>query len=98
MNGSRGGLTKHFYMFGGPLGGTLRGVKAGVTSYRHIDRSRSGSPEFTYMLVKEPGGTSAFVPEDDECLRQAFLSASGEQGDRETETLAAEIKRRGLEI
>jgi len=98
LNGSRGGLPRHFYVFGGPLGGTMRSVKAGVTSYRHIDRSRPGSPVFTYVLIEEPGGTFAFVPEDDDDLRQAFLSASGEPGDRETETLSVEIQRRGLDF
>jgi hypothetical protein len=89
---------RHFNVFGGPLGGTLRRVRVGVTTYRHVGRSRPGSPVFTYVLVEEPGGTFAFVPEDDECSRQAFLSASGEPGDRETETLSAEIQRRGLDF
>jgi len=53
---------------------------------------------YSYVLVDAPDGRKAFVPEEDHCLWQAFLSASGEPGDGETETLAAEIQRRALEI
>jgi hypothetical protein len=52
----------------------------------------------SYVLVDEPDGHRVFVPEDDQCLRAAFLSSSGEPGSYQTETLAGEIARRKLEI
>ncbi len=55
-------------------------------------------PMFCYSLVYAADGGLAFVPADDDDLRQAFLSASGEPGDTETDTLAAEINRRGLTL
>lgn len=53
---------------------------------------------FCYCLVYAADGDIAFVPADDDDLRQAFPSTSGEPGDTETDTLAAEIKRRGLTL
>lgn len=89
---------KHFYVYGGPLAGTLARVQEGETRYSRVARLNRDEPRYWYTLVSKAGGGSAFVPEDGDALRQAFLSASGEPGDRETETLAAEIQRRGLEI
>lgn len=89
---------KHFYVYGGPQGGTLARVRNGETRYSWFDRLNRDEPRYWYTLVSDAAGGSAFVPEDDDALRQAFLSASGEPDDRETETLSAEIQRRGLEI
>jgi hypothetical protein len=90
--------TKHFYVYGGPQVGTLVRVKNRETTYSKVERWPPQTIPYRYVLVSAPDGGSAFVPEDDQCLRLAFLSASGEPGDRETETLATEIQRRGLDI
>jgi hypothetical protein len=97
---SRGtaGSLRHFVAFGGPAGGEVVSVRPGRTTCSKLDRTRAPSVRYSYVLVDTPDGWKAFVPEDDQCLRLAFVSTSGEPGDRETETLAAEIQRRGLEI
>lgn len=89
---------KHFYVYGGPQGGILARVRHGDTRYSEFDRLNRDAARYWYVLVGDGAGGRAFVPEDDDALRQAFLSTSGEPGDRETETLAAEIQRRGLDI
>ena len=89
---------KHFYVLGGPHGGTLASVKASATTLSVPDPTHVQGERYRYVLVDGPDGRKVFVPEDDQCLRAAFLSTSGEPGDRETETLAAEIQRRGLDF
>jgi hypothetical protein len=89
---------RHFHVYGGPAAGSLARVRKGETRHSDRDRRHRGGPSYWYALVSAAGGGSAFVPEDDECLRQAFLSTSGEPGSRETETLAAEIQRRALKV
>jgi len=87
---------KHFYVYGGPQGGTLARVRNGETRYNWFDRLNRDAPRYWYVLVSDVAGGSAFVPENDDELRQAALSASGGLADRESETLAAEIQRRRL--
>lgn len=95
--------------YGGPDGGNLVQVRTGRrTHLSDPDDSRAYSitqdasapqtTRFRYRLVASADGGNALVPEDDNELRRAFFSASGEPGDRETETLSVEIQRRGLEI
>lgn len=93
---SRQGGQKHFYVFGGPQGGTLASVKAGAKTPSVPDPTHVQGVRYSYVLVDGPGGRQVFVPESDQCLRQAFLSCSGEPGSPEAETLATEIQRRGL--
>ena len=90
--------SKHFYVFGGPQGGTLASVKAGATTLSVLDPTHVQGVRYSYILVDGHDGRKVFVPEDNQCLRAAFLSTSGEPGDGETETLAAEIQRRGLDV
>lgn len=98
-----------FNAYGGPDGGRLVSVPAGTIdhwAYRSdaiMPKGAKGqaSPDearYHYVLAGAPDGASAFLPADDDDLREAFLRASGEPGDRGTETLAAEIKRRGLDF
>ncbi len=95
--------------YGGPHGGTIVQTAPGerhhwaprthaVDTYVAPGQPVPESPMFRYCLVYAADGGIAFVPADDDDLRQAFLSASGEPGDTETDTLAAEIKRRGLPL
>lgn len=90
--------SKHFYVFGGPHGGALASVKAGATTFSKPDPTHVQGVRYSYVLVDGPDGRKVFVPEDDHCLRTAFLSTSGEPGSRETETLVTEIQRRGLKV
>lgn len=93
---ARSGSFQHFYVYGGPEGGTIARVNAGATTYSQIDHRRRHVLPYSYVLVGDPSGGQAFVPEDDNELRRAFLSISRKAGDRETEALTAEMKRRGL--
>ncbi len=97
------------HAYGGPHGGTIVQIVPGerhhwapradaVNSDIAPDRPVPELPMFCYSLVYAADGGISFVPADDDDLRQAFLSASGEPGDTETDTLAAEIKRRGLTL
>jgi hypothetical protein len=91
--------SSHFRVYGGPEGGTVASVHPRATTFTaHSDRRFRNLLRYDYVLVEAPDGGKAFVPENDGELRQAFLSASGELDDRETETLAAEMRRRGLDI
>jgi hypothetical protein len=94
----RGGTLRHFYAYGGPQAGMLIGVKPGATTYSHWERSGPKVRRYPYVLVDVPGGGSALATECDEDLRSAYYSASGEPGDRETDTLNVEIQRRGLDL
>lgn len=98
-----------FHAYGGPDGGRLVSVPAGTIdhwAYRSnavMPKGAKGqaSPNearYHYVLAGAPDGASAFLPADDDDLRDAFLKVSGEAGNREAEVLAAEIKRRGLDL
>lgn len=98
MNRGSGGSSRHFAAYGGPANGELVGVRPGALRYSRADPTHVQGVRYSYILVDAPNGGKVFVPEDDQCLRRAFLNTSGEPGDRETETLAAEIQRRGLNV
>jgi hypothetical protein len=98
-----------FRAYGGPDAGKLVQVLPGershwtpctgvIATYVAPGEPVPDIPMYGYRLVAGAGGGLAFVPENNQDLREAFLSASGEPGDRETETLAAEIQRRGLDF
>ncbi|MGK6323782.1 hypothetical protein ACMGDM_11960 [Sphingomonas sp. DT-51] len=72
-------------------------MKRRETRFSKFDASNRNAPCYWCVLVSAPERGGAFVPGDDDGLRQALLSASGEPRDRETETLAAEIQRRELD-
>ena len=74
------------------------GVRPGVTRCDRADPTHVQGVRFSYVLVDGPGGRKVFVPEDERCLRVAFLHTSGEPGDKESDALAAEIQRRGLAL
>lgn len=96
--GNRQRGSKHFYVFGGPQGGTLASVKAGATMLSVRDPTHVQGVRYGYVLVDGSDGRKVFVPENDHCLRTAFLTASGEPGSREIETLSVERQRRGLDF
>lgn len=98
MSRGSGGTFRHFYAYGGPANGEMIAVRPGVTRCDRADPTHVQGVRYSYVLVDGPDGRKVFVPEEDQSLRAAFLSTSGEPGDRETETLAAEIQRRGLDF
>lgn len=98
MSRGIGGTFRHFYAYGGPANGEMIAVRPGVTRCDRADRTHVQGVRYSYVLVDGSDGRKAFVSQDDQCLRAAFLSASGELGYCETETPAAEIQRRGLKV
>lgn len=98
MSRGSGGTLRYFFAVGGPANGELVGVKPGATRYSRSDPTHVQGVRYSYVLVDGPDGRKVFVPEDDQCLRTAFLGIFGNLNDREAAALVAEMRRRRFDM
>jgi hypothetical protein len=87
---------RHYSVFGGPDGRSIASVALGATKIRAKGKYRGRVLPYEYVLVDAPDGTQAFVPRRNTDLTTAFSECEGSPGEREWDTLAAEMERRGL--
>lgn len=87
---------RHYSVFGGPDGRTIASVALGQDYLLAEDRPNGRVAPYAYVLVDAPDRTKVFVPRRDADLLKALAECSPDVGDREYETLTAEVERRGL--